>query len=147
MAVRTRKTGKGKSSQDVSVLESALASDPKFLEDHDKLTREEFFKSVQYLTDVRDGVVQDSQFDPKTGTIIDKPIIHDVRIKAVKVLNEMTLHKSIADKREVQKGKESSVGADHVAALRKIADRKKVERRNAEAQAMKEGKLARLGVV
>jgi len=84
----------------------------------------------------------DSQYDQKTGEVVQKPIPMDVRVKAAAQLKSMTLDKFLADKRDSGKQDDRKKAFDHEASLKRIMDEKM--RREAEEKALKDGKLLKI---
>jgi hypothetical protein len=124
------------------------ALDPVFMEKHIAETKRVFDLNLSILEDIRDGKITDSQYDPKLGQIIDRPISMDVRVKAIAQINAMTLHKVMADKRDPGRAKDIGKGINHEESLRRIAAQiekeKALKRQEAEKAAEDTGKLVKL---
>lgn len=134
------------------LFDNALNSDPDFMKDHLEDTKRTYRENLKVLELIRDGEVSDSQYDPKTGQVIKKPIAMDVRVKAIALIKAMTLDKTMADKRDPGQAKDKGKGIDHEESLKKVAAEiqkakkaEEMERKAAEKKAEKDGKLVKLG--
>lgn len=140
----TDEDNKGKKGKKKLGLDFALQNDPAFMEKHLKDTKRVYDVNLATLEDIRDGKIMDSQYDPKLGVMIERPVSMDVRVKAIAQINAMTLHKVMADKRESIKTKTSTEAEEHASAMKKIMDDRERERKEAEQKALQEGKLVKI---
>lgn len=131
-----------------TTFDNALNSDPVFMKQHLEDAKRTYQENLAFLEKIRNGDVKDCQFDPKTGTIIEKPVSMDVRVKAIAQINAMSLHKVMADKRDPGREKDTGKGVDHEASLRRIEEARKrdadIAKAVAEEKAKREGKLEKL---
>lgn len=111
-------------------------------------------KAVECFTTLYDtllGIVKgnatEEVYDSKSGVMVQRRASLDVRVKAAKVLKEMTLDKVISDKKTVESNGQGGL-FDHLEALNKLADvmdaAKKEQQRLAEKSAEEAGTLKRL---
>ena len=146
--VKKKGAGDKKGVKKESLFDNALSSDPVFMKEHLEDTKRTYRQNLTFLENIRDGAVSDSQYDPKTGGIIVKPVAMDVRVKAISQINAMTLHKVMADKKESGREKDGGKGIDHEESLKRIADEiireKATAKITAEVQAFQAGKLAKM---
>jgi len=120
----------------------ALTHDPDFMQKCIDDTKRCYDATLKFFEGVRDGRLMDSQYDQKTGEVVQKPIPMDVRVKAAAQLKSMTLDKFLADKRDSGKKDDRKKAFDHEASLKRIMDEKM--RREAEEKALKDGKLLKI---
>jgi hypothetical protein len=141
MVAHKAKEAQDKKKEKTIGFDELLERDPTFQRAFFKQTKDAFISIYDYLFElVRGQGDVEEKVTAKGDVLLVKPS-HDVRVKAAKVLKEMTFDKVMADKRDSgkEKGKDSSVNLRE--ALMEIARQKKKE---AEMQALKEGKLKRI---
>jgi hypothetical protein len=132
-----------------NLFDNALSSDPEFMKVHLGDTKRTYHANLEFLEKIRDGVVVDSQYDPKSGDIVERPVSMDVRVRAIAQINAMTLHKVFADKKESGREKDGGKGIDHEAALKQVeaARMKDKAMEKVRSEAIAAGKLTRIPAV
>lgn len=132
-----------------SLFDNALSSDPEFMKGHLEDTKRTYRANLEWLEKMRDGAVLDSQYDPKSGGIVERPVSMDVRVRAIAQINAMTLHKVFADKKESGREKDGGKGVDHEESLKRVAAARAKDEayKKAFAAAEASGKLKRITAV
>lgn len=98
----------------------------------------------KFLMDTITGKREDSQYDPKTGKIIKKPVPIAVRVDATKAYEKFVMGRVVASKKDTQ---EVNVHHNIVdGAVKTVAERKQAEKKAAEEKARIDGKLAKKAV-
>jgi len=123
-----------KSEKRKSVLEEIIAHDPTFQKDMVEKAKDAFALVYSYLTDLVEGRGEGEERMSAKGDIVTVKPSHDVRVKAAKVLKELTIDKVVADKRDSGNEKGRDAGIDLREALMEIEKQRQ--------KAKKEGKLA-----
>jgi hypothetical protein len=95
----------------------------------------------KFLMETITGKRKDSQYDPKSGTIINKPIPIAVRVDATKAYEKFVMGRVVASKKDTQ---EVNVHHNIVdGAVKTVAERKQAEKKAAEEKARQSGVLAK----
>ncbi len=111
--VAVRKRGRPAGSRDKRrVVNELLASDPVFLSELADRSKQAYGVMYVYLLDLVEGRGEEEQRVTNRGDIVGVKVSHDVRVKAAKVLKELTLDKVLADKRDAghERGKDAGTG-------------------------------------
>jgi len=95
----------------------------------------------KFLMDTITGKRTDSQYDPKSGKIIQKPVPVAVRVDATKAYEKFVMGRVVASKKDAQ---EVNVHHNIVdGAVKTVAERKQAEKKAAEEKARQDGVLAK----
>lgn len=95
----------------------------------------------KFLMDTITGKRKDSQYDPKSGSIISKPVPIAVRVDATKAYEKFVMGRVVASKKDAQ---EVNVHHNIVdGAVKTVAERKQAEKKAAEEKARQSGVLAK----
>ncbi len=132
-----KKKSKKKDDEKKQVIDALLDSDPDFLNDLRTKTKDAFNACYKHLLKIVEGKVKEERFDAKTGVIFKVAMGHDTRVRAAKVLKELTLDKMISDRKDTGREKDKGKGMTIEEAIKVIEQRKRAE---AERLA-KEGRL------
>ena len=97
-----------------------------------------------FLMKVIRGTRKDSQYDPKSGKIIQKPTPIAVRVDATKAYEKFVMGRVVASKKDAQEVNVHHSIVDE--AVGTVAKRKQAEKQAAEEKARQAGKLAKAAV-
>lgn len=120
-----------------SAIDALLDADPVFLGDMRTKTRAAFAETYEVLMRIIRGEVKDQVVFGKTGEILSVAISSETKIRAAKVLKEMTLDKMISDRRDSGKDRDRGKGQTLEDALIEIERRKSEDRERIAAEASK----------
>jgi len=119
-------------------LDDLIVSDPSFRRDMIDKTKVAFEAAYEYLLSVVSGSAKAERRVSNKGEVVDVDLTHDIRVKAAKVLKEITLDKFVADKKDAGTEKGKREGMSLREALMEI---EKQRRQEAETKAKEAGKL------
>jgi len=123
------------------VSDDLLARDIEFRRELLRRAKEAYSVVYDYLLAVVEGRAEGEERMTAKGDVIYVKASHDVRVKAAKVLKELTMDKVVADKRDSGSEKDKGSGMDLREALLEIEKQKREE---AEKRAKEQGKLAEI---
>lgn len=98
----------------------------------------------KFLMEVIQGKRTDSQYDPKSGQIIQKPTPVAVRVDATKAYEKFVMGRVVASKKDTQEVNHHVNIVD--GAVKTVGERKRAEKRAAEEKARQDGKLSKVVV-